>query len=465
MKNKSAFALIAASTFIAHTAWALPSTRDRVYTADQNSNTISVFNPASNTLVGQIRLGNPRPDVLSPLYKGQINVHGMGFSPDHKTLLAISNGSNSVVFIDTATNKVKGTTYVGRSPHEGFFTADGKEVWVVVRGEDYISVIDPVTFKETRRIQTDLGPGMVQFHPAGKLAFVVSSFTPMVDVIDVATHEVIKRIKVVSPFSPFLQFTPDLSEVWMTHKDVGKVTRIDTKTLEVTGVFDTGFISNHLAFANINGKTLAYVTIGGENVVKVFTTDKEPRLLASIATGALPHGIWASDDHSRIYVGLENGDGVDVIDTASNKVIAHMAGGQAPQALVYVSNVVESADGTNGAANLVPRSNNEPVNIGLKPVSSEGRGFVVLRNLGIVDALEVALFKLKPETVYTVYLEGQGTVLGRLKTDVKGATNSTMIGPVREAVKTDAGIPAQRLIIMEGNSTLNAGQAALVSMP
>ncbi|BBB67765.1 hypothetical protein UNDYM_3512 [Undibacterium sp. YM2] len=463
MKNKSALALIAASTLIAHTAWALPSARDRVYTADQNSNTISVFNPASNTLVGQIRLGNPRPDVLSPLYKGQINVHGMGFSPDHKTLLAISNGSNSVVFIDTATNKVKGTTYVGRSPHEGFFTADGKEVWVVVRGEDYISVIDPVTFKETRRIQTDLGPGMVQFHPAGKLAFVVSSFTPMVDVIDVATHEVIKRIKVVSPFSPFLQFTPDFSEVWMTHKDVGKVTRIDTKTLEVIGVFDAGFISNHLAFANFRGQTLAYVTIGGENVVKVFTTDKVPRLLASIATGALPHGIWASDDHSRMYVGLENGDGVDVIDTASNKVIAHMAGGQAPQALVYVSNVVESGDGANGTANLVPRSNNEPVNIGLKPVIGEGRGFVVLRNLGIVDALEVALFKLKPETVYTVYLEGQGTVLGRLKTDVKGATNSTMIGPVREAVKADASIKTQRLIIMEGNKAVSAEQAVMVS--
>ncbi|MFZ6708099.1 YncE family protein [Undibacterium sp. TC9W] len=463
MKNKSALALIAASTLIAHTAWALPSARDRVYTADQNSNTISVFNPASNTLVGQIRLGNPRPDVLSPLYKGQINVHGMGFSPDHKTLLAIANGSNSVVFIDTATNKVKGTTYVGRSPHEGFFTADGKEVWVVVRGEDYISVIDPVTFKETRRIQTDLGPGMVQFHPAGKLAFVVSSFTPMVDVIDVATHEVIKRIKVVSPFSPFLQFTPDFSQVWMTHKDVGKVTRIDTKTLEVTGVFDTGFISNHLAFANIDGKTLAYVTIGGENVVKVFTTEKEPRLLASIATGALPHGIWASDDHSRMYVGLENGDGVDVIDTVSNKVIAHMAGGQAPQALVYVSNVVESGDSANGAANLVPRSNNEPVNIGLKPVNGEGRGFVVLRNLGIVDALEVALFKLKPETVYTVYLDGQNTVLGRLKTDAKGAANATVIGPVREAIKADASIKAQRLIVMEGSKALNAELAVMVS--
>ena len=69
---------------------------DRVYTADQNTNTISVFSPATNTLLGQIKLGNQRPDVLSPIYKGEINVHGLGFSPDHRTLVAIANGSNSV---------------------------------------------------------------------------------------------------------------------------------------------------------------------------------------------------------------------------------------------------------------------------------------------------------------------------------------------------------------------------------
>lgn len=339
----AAGALLCAQAF-AVPAQAAPSPLDRVYTADQNTNTISVFSPASNTLLGQIKLGNARPDVLSPLYRGEINVHGLGFSPDHKTLIAISNGSNSVTFIDTATNQVKGKTYVGRSPHEGFFSADGKEVWVVVRGQDYISVIDPLTFKETRRIQTAIGPGMVQFHPDGKLAFVVSSFTPEVDVIDVASHSIVKRIGVVSPFSPFLQFTPDFSEIWMTHKDVGKVTRISTATLEVTGVIDTGFITNHLAFARVGSEVRAYVTIGGENAVKVYSTGKEAKLLATIATGALPHGAWTSDDNSRVYIGLEGGDGVQVIDTASNQIIATIAGGQAPQALVYLSGVARSAD-------------------------------------------------------------------------------------------------------------------------
>ncbi|MYN28754.1 YncE family protein [Duganella levis] len=399
---------------------------DRVYTADQNTNTVSVFSPASNTLLGQIKLGNQRPDVLSPLYKGEINVHGLGFSPDHKTLIAISNGSNSVTFIDTATNKVKGKTYVGRSPHEGFFSADGKEVWVVVRGEDYISVIDPVTFKETHRIQTELGPGMVQFHPDGKLAFAVSSFTPTVDIIDVATHTIIKRVSVVSPFSPFLQFTPDYSEIWMTHKDVGKVTRISTKTLEVTGVIDTGFITNHLAFAKVGGEVRAYVTIGGENVVKVYSTGPQAKLLATIPTGALPHGAWTSDDNSRVYIGLENGDGVQVIDTATNKVIATMGGGQAPQALVYLSNVAPSAT---DASNLVPRVNQDSVNIQLKPVGGEAKGFVVVRSLGVVESIEAFLYKLKPDTQYDVYAGTGAAPVGSFRTNAMGMANGTMIGP------------------------------------
>lgn len=442
-----------------HAALALPAPTDRVYTADQNTNTISVFDPSTNRLLGQIKLGNGRPDVLSPLYRGEINVHGLGFSPDHKTLIAIANGSNSVTFIDTATNTIKGKTYVGRSPHEGFFSADGKEVWVVVRGEDYISVIDPATFKETRRIPTAVGPGMVQFLPDGKLAFAVSSFTPQVDVIDVKSHRVIKSIAVTSPFSPFLQFTPDFHELWMTHKDVGKVTRIDTRTLAVTGVIDTGFITNHLAFATVKGQVLAYVTIGGENLVKVYTTGKEARLVARIPTGALPHGIWASDDSSRLYVGLENGDGVDVIDPASNRVVAHMPGGQAPQALVYLSHVAPAG----GAGNLVPRVNQDSTTIALTAAPGEsGRGFIVARQLGVVDALEVALFKLKPDTPYSVWLDGQPA--GALRTDAKGAANATMIGPVRTfapAGQAQTMAAAYRVTVTEGTAAPDAGRAIL----
>jgi YVTN family beta-propeller protein len=446
-------------------AVALPSERDRVYTADQNSNTVSVIDPTSNTLLGQIRLGNPRPDILSPLYKGEVNVHGLGFSPDHKTLAAVSTVTNSVTFIDTATNTVKGVAYIGRNPHEAFFTPDGKQVWATVRGEDHLAVIDAATYREVGRIPTTSGPGMTIFAPDGRLAFVCNSFNPVVEVVDVAKREVIKRIPVVSPFSPFIQVTPDGSEVWLTHKDVGKVTRIDTKALQVKGTIDTGPITNHLAFGQSGGRTLAYVTVGGENAVKVFTLEASPTLVKTIPVGALPHGVWASGDGSRIYVGLENGDAVDVIDTSKNEAIARVPVGQAPQALVFIPDAVPP--GADGRANLTPRpSGPETVNIALKaPQRAEGAGSVVSRNLGLVDILEVSVSRLKPDTVYSVFLEGRDAPVAVLKTNPMGIGMISTTGPTREIRPGPAGTSADtssRVIVIEGDGVPANSAPALV---
>ena len=82
------------------------SHQDRVYSAEQYSNTVSVTDPVDNKLLGTIHLGDPLPANLSPLYKGQLLVHGMGFSPDHRTIAVVAIGSNAVNFIDTATNSI-----------------------------------------------------------------------------------------------------------------------------------------------------------------------------------------------------------------------------------------------------------------------------------------------------------------------------------------------------------------------
>jgi YVTN family beta-propeller protein len=287
----------------------------------------------------------------------------------------------------------------------------------------------------------------------------------VVEVVDVAKREVIKRIPVVSPFSPFIQVTPDGSEVWLTHKDVGKVTRIDTKALQVKGTIDTGPITNHLAFGQSGGRTLAYVTAGGENAVKVFTLETSPTLVKTIPVGALPHGVWASGDGSRIYVGLENGDAVDVIDTSKNEAIARVPVGQAPQALVFIPDAVPP--GADGRANLTPRpSGPETVNIALKaPQRAEGAGSVVSRNLGLVDILEVSVSRLKPDTVYSVFLEGRDAPVAVLKTNPMGIGMISTTGPTREIRPGPAGTSADtssRVIVIEGDGVPANSAPALV---
>jgi YVTN family beta-propeller protein len=347
------------------------SHHDRVYSADQFSNTVSVTDPVDNKLLGAIHLGDPIPGNLSPLYKGQLLVHGMGFSPDHRTLDVVAIGSNAVNFIDTATNSVKHVTYVGRSPHEAFFTRDGSEVWVVVRGENYVSVLDGTTYEEKTRIIVPNGPGMTIFSPDGKYGYVCSSFTPETEIITVADHKIVGRVPQASPFCPNIAATPDSQQVWFTLKDTGKTQVFSGQPpFTLLKTLDTGPITNHVNIVrNANGM-FAYVTIGGLNEIKVFRTDNFEQV-ATIPTGRLPHGIWPSGDGTRVYVGLENDDKVAAIDTLKNEVIATSPVGQAPQALAYVPNAVPAPSGEHNAAMTTME------------VAPEGLGTSNLQSLGL----------------------------------------------------------------------------------
>jgi YVTN family beta-propeller protein len=433
------------------------SSHDRVYTCDQTSNTVSVYDPSTNRLLGVIRLGDPAPQYLSPLYKGQLLVHGLGFSFDHKTLVVVSITSNSVSFIDTATNDVKHITYVGRSPHEAFFTPDDTEVWVTVRGEDYVSVIDSKTYREKQQIPVGNGPGMTIFRPDGKYGFVCSSFTPETKVIDVKTHQIVATVKQGSPFSPNIAATPDGKQVWFTLKDTGKTQVFRAEPpFDLLATLDTGPITNHVNIVRNKNGQFAYVTVGGENAVKVYTTADKPELVATIPTGELPHGIWPSGDGTRVYVGLENGTGVNAIDTLTNKVIARISGGQSPQALAYVPGAVPEGDGRPnlaliGDAGLAAHLTMGPS--GAKPADAPTT--VTVNNQGLIDLLQVAVTGLEPKTNYQLALvEHRSKPYGKLEalatfaTNPAGAAIVNTLGPLRHFLAGPADQSDRRYLVI-----------------
>ncbi|MGB9391989.1 MAG: YncE family protein [Xanthobacteraceae bacterium] len=451
------------------------SHQDRVYSAEQYSNTVSVTDPVDNKLVGTIRLGDPLPANLSPLYKGQLLVHGMGFSPDHRTIAVVAIGSNAIIFIDTATNSVKHITYVGRSPHEAFYTMDGKEVWVVVRGENYVSVLDGMTYEEKARITVPNGPGMTIFSPDGKYGYVCSSFTPETEVIAVADHRIVGKVPQASPFCPNIAATPDSKQVWFTLKDTGKTQVFDGQPpFALLKTLDTGPITNHVNIVrNANGM-FAYVTIGGLNEIKVFRTDNFEQV-ATISVGKLPHGIWPSGDGTRVYVGLENEDKVAAIDTLKNEVIATSPIGQAPQALVYVPDAVPAASGAINSA--MTRMMVVPEGLGtnnLQPLGIAGQSgelwlaspgakkeakaptSVSLSDQGLVQVLEAAVTGLEPGKPYVLALasepSGSGVVepLQGFMTNPAGAAIVNTIGPIRQLVRGEDKTPRRYLVILPG---------------
>lgn len=424
-----------------------------MYLSDQSSNTVSVVDPATGKLLGVIKLGELSPGNLAPLYKGQLLVHGMGFSPDQKTLDVVSIGSNSVTFIDTATNKVRHTTYVGRSPHEAFFTPDGKEVWVTIRGEDYVQVLDGTSYEPTMRIKVPNGPGMTIFSPDGKYGYVVSSFTPDMVVIDTRTHQIVGNVKQASPFSPDLAATPDGRQVWITLKDIGKTQVINAQPpFDTIATLDTGPITNHVNIARNAKGQFAYVTVGGLNAVKVYTTTEKPELVATIPTGEMPHGLWPSGDGSRMYIGLENSNALAVIDTATNKVISTIATGQSPQGIAYIPNAVPSGAGTD---NLIPLGIvGDAVHLTMSaPGAATVLTTVVVNNQGLVDILQAGVTGLEPKKPYFLALsnnaDGSGVLdpVAKFMGNPAGAAIVGAVGPLRKVVQGTSGNARRYLVI------------------
>ena len=422
---------------------------------------MSVTDPVDNKLLGVIRLGERSPQNFSPLYNGQVLVHGMGFSPDHRTLAVVAIGSNAVIFIDTATNAVKHITYVGRAPHEAFFTPDGKDVWVTVRGQNYISVLDATSYQERERITVPNGPGMTIFSPDNKYGYICSSFVPETVIVSVTDHTIVGTVPQLSPFCPNIAATPDGSQVWFTLKDTGKVQVFDARPpFSMLKTLDTGPITNHVNFAKNAKGTFAYVTVGGLNEVQVLRIDDFSKV-ATIAVGKLPHGIWPSGDGTRIYVGIENGGALTAIDTLTNKVIATSPIGQAPQAIAYVPNAVPEGAGIEGLQQLGAAGQSATFSLvaagnkaatGVKAPTS-----VTLFDQGLVQVLEASVTDLEPKQPYVLALatraDGSGSLepLSSFMTNPAGSAIVNAIGAIRQIVRGEADVPRRYLVIVPGS--------------
>jgi YVTN family beta-propeller protein len=277
------------------------------------------------------------------------------------------------------------------------------------------------------------------------------------DIIDTATYQVIAKVSQLSPFSPNLAVDQD--EVWFTLKDSGKTQVVSAEPpFQTLATLATGPISNHVTFITNAAGRFAYVSVGGTDQVLAYHREAgtAPKLVATIKTGDLPHGIWGSGDGRRIYVGLENGDAVQAIDTMTNRILATIPAGQLPQALVYVPNAVSSDAGT---VNLKPLGiSTDALHLELiPPVSthSVAHASVSINSLGPIDNLQIAATGLTPGKKYDLFLVGaaEPQKLATFSAGIGGVAIAQTLGPLKRAVAPSQTAPAMTLEVRfaEGN--------------
>ena len=299
--------------------------RDRVFITNEDSNTLVVIDPRSNTVETTINLTSfdedPRPPfryvtagiapthaamVHKPLYHGCIDAHGAVPSPDGRLLATSGRGSSNIYLIDAVGKRVIGNTpnpaagpttnaerlssglLLGREPHEPTFTRNGRELWVTLRGEDRIAIVDvnravrqlqgadsPGSTAIRQFLPTLNGPSQVWFNRDGTLAFVASQKVSKVDVFRVNAgadgHSQPQRVTTLDSsaqdkpgFTPFMKTTPDGAELWFSHKLADAVSCRST-----AGGFDLldsvplgmGARPNHVEFVSNARASVVYASL------------------------------------------------------------------------------------------------------------------------------------------------------------------------------------------------------------
>ena len=296
--------------------------QDRVFITNEDSNTISVINPASNTVDTTINLTSfdedARPPfryvtggvmpahsamIHKPLYHGCIDAHGAVPNPDGTLLATSGRGSSNIYLIDAVNRKVLGnlpnpqagpTTnperlssgiLLGREPHEPTFTRNGLELWVTIRGEDRIAILDvelarkQVTGTPSNAVRGYLptlnGPAQVWFSKDGALAFVVSQKVAMLEVFkvnaDAQGHSRPERLRLVDismhdkpAFTPFQKLSPDGSQMWLSHKLADAVSIVSVRDPgQVLATIALGEMArpNHLEFVDNARGQVTYMSL------------------------------------------------------------------------------------------------------------------------------------------------------------------------------------------------------------
>ncbi len=156
----------------------------RIYTANINSNSVSIFAQA------------PGNEPFSDLWRQTIVEVGAGpegfdVSPDGKELWAANSHGASVSIVDLASAKVVATVPVGTGQSNRLkFTPDGKHVFVSDLRTGDLVILDAAARSVIKRLKLGHGAAGILMVPERGCAYVALSPDSRLAVIDLATLEV-----------------------------------------------------------------------------------------------------------------------------------------------------------------------------------------------------------------------------------------------------------------------------------
>lgn len=287
-----------------------------MYIQNSNSNSISVVDLATNTILTNITVdGTPHNIKLS---EDQLTLYILTSDRDSGTLFMLNTTSNEImkeiptevsvqdiaIFNDTmyASDVLGGKVLVmntngtlideidvGSRPQFIEVKPDGQVLYVTRLGGP-ISVVDLEQKVLIKEIDSGNTPHHLSFTNEGARLFVVNAESDTLSVIDSDKHEVIKTIR-VGDNPQYVAFNPDETLAYVTNMDSNTVSIVDAH-IEVVNEISVGNGPYGIAFS-ADGGDLAYISNMRGNDVSIINTTSSNITATLSAGGTEPHQIVA----------------------------------------------------------------------------------------------------------------------------------------------------------------------------
>jgi YVTN family beta-propeller protein len=277
----------------------LDITGEALYLANTKSNSISVIDLRTNTIVKNITVGYSPQDIK--------------ISDDQQIVYTTDIDSGTVSIVNATTNTLMNQITTDEAVHD-IAILNGTLYVGDVYGRKVLVIKDNAIKEE---IKVGYGPEYIEIRPDGKVLYVANSLSS-ISVVDLADNKVIKDID--SGITPHgLSFTKDGSRLFIVDMHNSTLSVIDAQKHELINTISVGKNPEYVELSPHD--TIAYVSnLGSNTVSKIDLTTLE--IMAEVPVGKGPHEIAFSADGDLVYVSNMKGNNVSVINTSTDKIVA-----------------------------------------------------------------------------------------------------------------------------------------------
>ncbi|BCU67895.1 hypothetical protein HS7_13320 [Sulfolobales archaeon HS-7] len=285
-----------------------PSNGYLYVTESYANNIVTVIDPANNTILTNITVGN-QPE-------------GITYDPSNGYLYVVDALSNNVSVIDPADNVVIANITVGNYPKGIAYDSSNGYLYVTDSGSVFVSVINPSADQVVGNISVGFLPNDIVYDPGNGYIYVTGSSATgyaYVSVVNPSTDKAITNISFGIPttqgFPEGITYDPSNGYIYVT--GICSVSTIDPHSNTIITHVNVPDNSRCLVYDPGNGYLYVTGYFPNDSGLVSVINPANNTVLTNIQVGKEPHGITYDPGNARLYVANKASGSIGIIATAN----------------------------------------------------------------------------------------------------------------------------------------------------